>query len=298
MSSIPQNQGGSDWLEWRKSKVTASEAAVIMGCSPYDTVYSLWQKKTGRKPPTPDNPAMRRGRELEEPIRQWYEEQVNEFFPPEVVVNPLYNWCAASLDGISLDRKTILEIKTCNAQVFEEALDGKIPENHTWQGLHQLACVPQATCVEFIFYHQNNYARVILNRDEDKIAEMIAEEQAFYEINILLDAEPELSEKDYRDFTKNWLFIEDELRLLTDRVSEDMKKITEDTKRISELKKKLADESDDGNGYGRYFKLSKSYPKGRLDEKKMLADNIDIEKYRKPSSVRNTITRLKETKDD
>ena len=288
MSSIPQNQGGSDWLEWRKSKVTASEAAVIMGCSPYNTLYTLWQKKLGHVPPAKDNPAMRYGREMEEPIRQWYEMQVNDFFPSEVVVNPLYNWMGASLDGISLDRKTILEIKTCNAQVFEEALDGKIPEHYEWQAHHQMACIPEALRVEFVFYHKDNYARVVLERDDDKIEELTEDEQGFYEVNIVLETEPELVEKDYRDFSESWdFYIEEELRMLMDDVSPK-------NKRVADLKKLLVEKSDDGNGYGRYFKLTRSYPKGRLDEKKMLEDGIDIEKYRKPNSVRNVISRVKD----
>ena len=52
---VDLEQGSPEWLEWRRSKYTASEAAVVMGCAP-----SWWEistpdqlrayKKTGEKP--------------------------------------------------------------------------------------------------------------------------------------------------------------------------------------------------------------------------------------------------------
>ena len=42
-------QGTSEWLENRKNHIGASDAPVVMGVSPWDTPYKLWENKLGRR---------------------------------------------------------------------------------------------------------------------------------------------------------------------------------------------------------------------------------------------------------
>lgn len=61
------------WLEARRQGVTASEIAVIMGLSPWDSPYALYHRKLGILPPVEDNAAMERGRVLEPYIAQKFD---------------------------------------------------------------------------------------------------------------------------------------------------------------------------------------------------------------------------------
>ena len=53
------------WLEYRRTGLGGSDAAVVMGLTPYRSKIELWADKTGRMPETEDNEAMRTGRDLQ-----------------------------------------------------------------------------------------------------------------------------------------------------------------------------------------------------------------------------------------
>ena len=40
-------QGSEEWLKLRKNYLGASDAAVVLGISPFQTRYQLWQDKLG-----------------------------------------------------------------------------------------------------------------------------------------------------------------------------------------------------------------------------------------------------------
>src|SRR6185437_5018586 len=85
----------------------ASETPVVMGVSPWQTPYQLWQQKLGLRDPTV-TPAMLRGTELEPSARAAYEELTGRVMQPLVLVDGDYS---ASLDGITLAGDRLLEIK-------------------------------------------------------------------------------------------------------------------------------------------------------------------------------------------
>ncbi len=63
------------WLAERRKGIGGSDIAALLGMSPFRTPVDLWLDKTGRADPTPDNPAMRLGRELEPAVLARYAEQ-------------------------------------------------------------------------------------------------------------------------------------------------------------------------------------------------------------------------------
>ena len=66
-------QGSAEWLTLRKSKICASEAAIILGISPWKTPFQLWEEKTGRKESGFSSIAMQYGTDMEPKIREWFE---------------------------------------------------------------------------------------------------------------------------------------------------------------------------------------------------------------------------------
>ena len=61
MSIIPLEQGSAKWLEYRKSKVMATDSPILLGSNPWRTPIELWEEKLGLREPQPLNDAMRRG---------------------------------------------------------------------------------------------------------------------------------------------------------------------------------------------------------------------------------------------
>jgi putative phage-type endonuclease len=130
-------QGTDEWLELRKTHVGASEIAVIMGVSPFATPLELWREKRGlakRK----GSASMEKGREMETWIMSELEGRTLELYLPSVMVSDEHPLFLASLDGISADGKTIVEIKMCNREVFDKARAGEVVEWYRLQVQHQL----------------------------------------------------------------------------------------------------------------------------------------------------------------
>jgi putative phage-type endonuclease len=69
---LPPDAPREEWLAARRPAITASEVAVILGISPFDSAFNLFFRKTGQISDDFDNDAMSLGRHLEPWIAdQW-----------------------------------------------------------------------------------------------------------------------------------------------------------------------------------------------------------------------------------
>ena len=191
-----------EWLNARTSYIGGSDAASILGLSPWRSNVQLWEEKTGRAkhPDISDNPAVRYGSKAEEYLRAlfaldfpqyevWYE-------PWNMWTNDRYPFCHASLDGAITETETgrrgILEIKTSNIQsaAQREKWNGAIPDAYFCQILHYLAVT------EF------DFAIVKAQLRSDYGGEIRLDTRHYYidrkevenDIQILMDAEKEFSD--------------------------------------------------------------------------------------------------------
>ena len=176
---IDVKQGTDIWLALRKNFVCASEVSAIMGMNPYKTRQEVLDEKLGLREPDLDNSRMRRGRELEPIARKQAEKILDELFIPEVYVSEEYSFMCASYDGVSFDKKYILEVKCTNKKNHELAKHGKIPEYYYPQIQHQISILQ----VDFCYYYSFDGDRGIIvqvPRDEEFIKKMIEQEREFY----------------------------------------------------------------------------------------------------------------------
>ena len=141
----------SEWLAARKNGIGASEAACIVGLSPFKTNVQLWEEKTGRReaPDISDNPRVKYGTEAEEYLRALFALD----FPEYAVMydqfgmirnNPDLPFAFATLDGDLADKATggrgVLEIKTAEINRTGQWAEwgGQIPQHYYVQVCHQL----------------------------------------------------------------------------------------------------------------------------------------------------------------
>jgi len=61
-----------EWLEMRKKGIGASEAAAVLGVSPWESPTDVWARKKGLVQEKPDSERFKIGRLFEEPIAQLY----------------------------------------------------------------------------------------------------------------------------------------------------------------------------------------------------------------------------------
>lgn len=182
MKQVSLDQGSPEWLRWRETGIGASEAAAIMGVSPWDTAYSLWEVKTGRKPPKPMNPAMQRGKEMEEVARQAYEAETGELVTPMCAEHGAYSWMKSSLDGITFSGDITLEIKCPGQKDHALALNGIVPPKYFPQVQHQMMVAgAQVKFAHYWSYDGENGKLIVVPRDNEYIWLLAQAEAKFWD---------------------------------------------------------------------------------------------------------------------
>lgn len=130
-------QGSPEWHAHRAQYRNASETAIVMGESPWQTPYQLWELRSGRRQPEV-NAAMARGTALEPLARTAYEALTGQVMQPLVLVEGDYS---ASLDGLTFEGDLLLEIKCPvkgkDSMLWQQVAQGGIPAHYRWQLEHQ-----------------------------------------------------------------------------------------------------------------------------------------------------------------
>lgn len=104
-------QGSPEWLEWRKTGITATDISVIIRSNPYSTPLKLWKEKRGLVAPPSVNKAMQHGIDSEPKAREWINKTFDLKIKP-ICVQSIDEPCfIASLDGYDSKEKVLVEIK-------------------------------------------------------------------------------------------------------------------------------------------------------------------------------------------
>jgi putative phage-type endonuclease len=268
---IDVEQRSKEWLDIRKTKITGTDAAVIMGLNPWKTPYKLWCQKLNLAPEDVVNVKMQSGAELEVEAREVYEMITGNKVKPSVHVSDEYPWMMCSTDGMTDDGKILVEIK-CGSKALDQCRKGDIPNYYMAQIQHSLCCTGADECHFFCYMPLEGESVTIVQRDEKFIAEMLAVEKEFYSL-IANRTPPDLEEKDFviitdEDFGKaaaRW------------RIAKAALKAAEEEEKIA--KTILLDFTDDSNCRGFGLKLT-SISRTNIDYKKAIEDhNIDIVPY-------------------
>lgn len=146
--------------EWLKSRwrIGGSDAAAVVGMSPYKNNVDLWKEKTGQTVPEDisDKPYVKYGIYAEEYLRHLfsldYPQYSVEYVENNMFLNDKYPFAHASLDGWLIDqdgRNGVLEIKTTNIMSSSQngKWKGQIPDNYYVQVLHNMMVTEFDFCV-------------------------------------------------------------------------------------------------------------------------------------------------------
>jgi putative phage-type endonuclease len=151
MKIVRMIQGSPQWREHRRRYRNASESSVVMGRSPFQTPYQLWQVKLGLIEQEV-TPAMRHGSEMEPVARAAYERHTGRVMQPLVVVDGEYS---ASLDGITLNGDRVVELKCPvkgrDSTLWKTVEAGQLPEHYKLQIQHQLLVTKADVADVYVF---------------------------------------------------------------------------------------------------------------------------------------------------
>lgn len=179
---VDLEQRSKEWLEWRRNYIMASDAPIIMGVSKYQkTVENLLQEKSGSSLVFQKvTSSMKKGVEWEDHLLKNFEKLYNTnvhdnaTFRPAVVQSLKYEYCAASLDGLSHKEDVAVEIKVTNAKNHQLATEGILPEEFVPQVQHQMLVlnIPHLYYVSY-FIPEKSMRILKIYRDENYIQTLI-----------------------------------------------------------------------------------------------------------------------------
>lgn len=269
-------QGTKEWLQLRKTKITATDAAIILNMNPWKTRRQLYDEKISDVNYSPMTPQMQRGIDLEPMARFEFTIMTGVHVNPAVFVK---DWQMASVDGISEDGSLLVEIKCPGSTAHNLALQGKVPEYYYPQLQHQMHVCGLSKMVYFS-YDGSNGALVFIDRDQEFIDKMNVAEKEFYEC-ILSGNSPSLGENEYlMQESDDWF--ECANRYLRVR-----KAIAELEKEEEFIRNQLIFMCSNHNCKGFGVSACKMSVKGAINYSKIpeLKD-VDLEVYRKPAQDR------------
>ena len=180
-TAVNLQQGTTEWLEWRRNGVGASDAPAIMGENPWKSSAQLLSEKIGIAKNFEGNAAMARGTALEPEARKRYEVISKVRVVPACLQSNAHQWQRASVDGLATDGNAVVEIK-CGESVYKNtARSRQVPSYYIGQLQHILA-VTNLSHIEFFCWLPNlPEIHLRIERDNSYIARLIVAEQTFWQ---------------------------------------------------------------------------------------------------------------------
>lgn len=138
-----------EWLQNRKM-IGGSDAAALVGMSPWKSNVDLWREKSGRVKANDisDKPYVQFGHDAEPHLRALFAldhpQYEVHYYPNSMWVNSLYPYAHASLDGELIEKETgrrgILEVKTSDIlqSMQKEKWNNRVPDSYYCQVLWYL----------------------------------------------------------------------------------------------------------------------------------------------------------------
>lgn len=287
MKIIDLKQGCPEWLAFRRGKIGASDAPIIMGVSPFKTLGQLYKEKAEGIEPY-KNEAMQRGNDLEATARKEFEDSMVLFedrldakLVPMVAQSDQYEWMIASFDGIDTKNHILVEIKCPGEKDHAIALNSRIPPKYYPQLQHQMYVADYQEMYYFSYRTPTNWCMVECKRSQEYIDKMILKEKEFWDMLQNKTAPPETVIISRRD-----VYFE----ALAREYAEVKKKLQALEEKEAELRARLIDAAQGECCSGGGLKLMKQERKGNIDYNKIpQLKGVDLENFRKPSSMYWTV---------
>jgi putative phage-type endonuclease len=177
------------WQAARAKGIGASDAAVVLGLSPWKSPMELWAEKTGKVEPDDltNNEAVLWGKKLEQIILDHLADvtgrQILHHPQTEVVVHPENSWMRCTPDCWQVDEEKgegLIEAKTCNFFGGADWSD-EPPLHYQVQLQHQLAVTGEKWGTLCVLIGGQRFEYFDCERNEAFIDALIAAEYAFWQ---------------------------------------------------------------------------------------------------------------------
>lgn len=176
---IDLEQNTQEWLDFRRTKIGASDAPVIMGVSPYKKVQQLFDEKYNNINTFQEHYGMKVGKELEPIALSLLNSKINTNLKPHVVQSCEYPWMIASLDGYDPATNQACEIKVPCEKDHHTAKLGNVPAKYYPQLQHQMFVVGLDSII-YCSYRDLDIVTIIVENNYEYQSALLEKEKLFY----------------------------------------------------------------------------------------------------------------------
>lgn len=186
------NMNREEWLEARRRGIGGSDAAAIMGASPWATKLTVYADKLGMLPEKDDTIATRFGRDVEEVVAKWFSEDTGKKVRRvnAILQHPDYPWMLANIDRKVQGESAGLECKTTSAFNRTDFEGGSIPPYYYWQCVHYMAVTGFSRWYLAVIHGNSGFYHYEIPRNEEHIKLLIEREEQFWENHVLAEVPP------------------------------------------------------------------------------------------------------------
>ena len=189
MEFIEINRNEADkaaWLEKRKHYITGTDAAKLLGLSPFGSIFDVWLDKTGQAPEFAQSAAMRSGTAFESAILKMYAEDTDAKLEHvdgyNLVTCDKYPRLGASLDGwnhslgIPVDAKNI----RWKDEKWGDAWTDEFPEYYKTQLQVQMMVTGAKFAHLAVMFSGQDFNIYTMEYDEDLAQKIVDASEAFW----------------------------------------------------------------------------------------------------------------------
>lgn len=172
----------ADWLAARRSGIGGSDAAAVLGLSPWRTPLAVYLEKRGEGAESAETEPMRWGTRLEPLVRQEYADRAGEVVrvPDGLLRHPAHQWMLATIDGVT-DSGRLVEIKTArSAEGWGEPGTDQVPQAYLIQVQHYLAVTALPVADVAVLIGGSDYRQYEVPADRELHEMLIEQEAAFW----------------------------------------------------------------------------------------------------------------------
>lgn len=173
-----------EWVQRRKEAIGGSDAAAVIGMSPYKSPMELFAEKTGLVECFTGNTTTRVGQYLEDLVATMWSEETGKKVRRKnaMLKNDLYPFAHANLDRVVVGEDAFLEIKTTNSIPIMKAIrkGTEFPEAYLCQVVHYMAVTGCSKAYLAVLVNCRELYCYELDRDQAEIDALMGAEEEFW----------------------------------------------------------------------------------------------------------------------
>ena len=176
-----------EWLKHRLNGIGGSDAAAVVGLSPYSSAYKVYLDKTGKLPEAEQTESMRIGNDLEDYVAKRFCEETGKKVKRTNFMyrHPEHEFMLADFDRLIVGESAGLECKTTSAFAKSDFENGSVPNHYYVQCQHYMAVSGFDHWYLAVLVLGVGFYWFCIQRNEDDIQALIEAEKAFWYTNIV-----------------------------------------------------------------------------------------------------------------